>query len=80
MLINKKIFLVACICWCTCVFAQDATALVQKVKAKLDQVNDYEAAGVMKTNVSFLKVPEAQVTVYFKKPGSLKIKNEKEFP
>ncbi|MEO5681980.1 MAG: hypothetical protein ABIQ88_05020 [Chitinophagaceae bacterium] len=57
--------------------AQDVTALVQKVKAKLDQVNDYEASGEMKTSVSFMKVPAAQVKVYFKKPGKIKIKNEK---
>ena len=57
--------------------AQDAGALVQKVKAKIEKVNDYEAAGSMKTNVSFLKVPEAQVKIYFKKPNQLKIKNEK---
>lgn len=57
--------------------AQDAAALLQKVRARLDQVNDYQATGLMKTNVSFLKVPEARVTVYFKKPDKLKIKNEK---
>ena len=57
--------------------AQDAAVLVQKVKAKLDKVNDYEASGEMKTNVSFMKVPAAQVKVYFKKPGKIKIKNEK---
>src|SRR5664279_2836047 len=59
-------------------YAQDdATLLVKKVKAKLDKVNDYEAAGEMKTNISFMKVPAAQVKVYFKKPGKIKIKNEK---
>lgn len=57
--------------------AQNATALLQKVRAKLDQVNDYQATGLMKTNVSFLKVPEAQVTIYFKRPDKLKIKNDK---
>ena len=31
----------------------------------------------MKTNVSFLKVPNATVKVYFKKPNKIKIKNEK---
>ncbi len=58
---------------------QDITALVQNVKSKLDKVNDYEAAGKMKTNVAFLKVPIANVKVYYKKPGKLKIKNEKGF-
>ena len=57
--------------------AQDPSALLQKVRARLDQVNDYQATGLMKTNVSFLKVPEAQVAVYFKRPDKLKIKNEK---
>jgi outer membrane lipoprotein-sorting protein len=57
--------------------AQDPSVLLQKVRARLDQVNDYQATGLMKTNVSFLKVPEAEVTVFFKRPDKLKIKNEK---
>ncbi|MEI7736271.1 MAG: hypothetical protein WCI49_12450 [Ferruginibacter sp.] len=57
--------------------AQDANALVQKVKAKIEKVNDYEAAGKMKTNVSFLKIPVATVKIFFKKPNKIKIKNEK---
>ncbi|HXB90767.1 MAG TPA: hypothetical protein VNU72_00695 [Puia sp.] len=56
--------------------AQDPSALLQKVRSRLDQVNDYQASGLMKTNVSFLKVPEAPVSVYFKRPDKLKIKNE----
>jgi len=51
--------------------------LIRKVSAKIDQVNNYEANGKMKTNVSFLKVPESTVKIYFKKPDRLKIKNEK---
>jgi hypothetical protein len=43
----------------------------------MDKVNDYEAAGKMKTNVTFLKVPESSVKIFFKKPNKLKIKNEK---
>ena len=57
--------------------AQDADALIKKIKAKIDLVNNYEASAAMKTDVTFLKVPEAQVKVYFKKPNLLKIKNEK---
>lgn len=57
--------------------AQDADALIKKIKAKIDLVNNYEAGGKMKTNVTFLKVPEADVKIYFKKPNQLKIKNEK---
>jgi outer membrane lipoprotein-sorting protein len=57
--------------------AQDANALIQKVKTKLEKVNDYEASGKMKTNVTFLKVPVATVKMYFKKPNRLKIKSDK---
>ncbi len=56
--------------------AQDVDALVKKVKAKYEKVNDYEASGKMKTNVVFIKVPIAKVKIYYKKPNKLKIKNE----
>ncbi len=56
---------------------QDVTELIKKVSSKIDQVNNYEADGKMKTNVTFLKVPESVVKIYFKKPNKLKIKNEK---
>ncbi|MEO6456102.1 MAG: hypothetical protein ABIN97_18625 [Ginsengibacter sp.] len=57
--------------------AQDVTSLLQKVKDKLNLINDYEANGRMKTKVAFLKVPIANVKVYYKKPYLLKIKNDK---
>ena len=56
--------------------AQDMTALVMKVKAKLDQVNDYEADGNMKTDVSFIKAPIGKVKIYFKKPNKFRLKKE----
>jgi len=56
--------------------AQDMTSLVTKVKAKLDQVNDYEAEGNMKTDVSFIKAPIGKVKVYFKKPNKFRFKKE----
>ncbi len=56
--------------------AQDMTALVMKVKTKLDQVNDYEADGKMKTDVSFIKAPVGKVKVYFKKPNKFRLKKD----
>jgi outer membrane lipoprotein-sorting protein len=56
---------------------EDINVLVQKVKDKINLVNDYEANGRMKTNVVFLKVPVATIKLYFKKPNRLRIKNEK---
>ncbi len=78
-MMNKKFcfFLFSLFLLTAAVHAQDAAALLQKARAKLDQVNNYQATGIMRTNVSFLKVPEAQVVVYFKRPDKLKIKNDK---
>lgn len=56
--------------------AQDATALVMKVKAKLDQVNDYEAEGKMKTNVAFIKAPIGKVKIFYKKPNKFRLKKD----
>ncbi len=69
-------FVVALLVSYTSVQAQDMTALVTKVKAKLDQVNDYEADGNMKTDVSFIKAPIGKVKVYFKKPNKFRLKKE----
>jgi hypothetical protein len=73
-----KILMVACLVMVTIAAqSQEANVLLKQVKARMDRVNDYEASGSMKTNVTFLKVPEAVVKIYFKKPNKLKIKNEK---
>ena len=75
----KKIFFLA---FCSVLqlpsaFSQDANALLQRVRDKLNLVNNYEADAIMKTDISFLKVPKASVKVYFKKPDKLKIRNDK---
>lgn len=57
-------------------FSQDMTALVTKVKAKLDLVNDYEADGRMKTDVSFIKAPIGKVKVFYKKPNKFRLKKD----
>ncbi len=58
--------------------AQEISAekLLAQVVAKVNSVNDYEARGTMKLNVSFIKAPVSEVTVFFKKPDKLRIKNE----
>jgi outer membrane lipoprotein-sorting protein len=56
--------------------AQDMTALVNKVKAKLDQVTDYEATGVLKTDIAFIKAPVSKIKVYFKKPNKFRLKKD----
>jgi outer membrane lipoprotein-sorting protein len=56
--------------------AQDAEALLEKVKAKLEKVNDYKADGRMKMDVSFIDAPPSKVTVYYKKPNKFKVKKD----
>lgn len=56
--------------------AQDEAALLQKVRAKLDKVTDYQAEGKMKLDVSFINAPASNVTVYYKKPNRYKVKKE----
>ena len=55
-------------------FAQEEAELVKKVKARLDRVNDYQANGKMKIDVSFIDAPDSKVTVYYKKPDKFKVK------
>jgi outer membrane lipoprotein-sorting protein len=71
------VFFTFCILSFSGVVAQDINLLLQKVKQKIALVKDYEASGKMKTNVTFLKVPVANVKVYFKNPNKLKVKSEK---
>jgi hypothetical protein len=53
--------------------AQEADALLRKVKAKMDQVQDYKAAGILKTDVVFLKIPVSRVQVLYRSPDRFKI-------
>jgi len=56
--------------------AQTPQELIDKIKTKLEKVNDYTAKGKLKTNVIFIKAPIASVKVYYKKPDKMKIVNE----
>ena len=56
--------------------AQDPVTVVKQIRDKLEKINDYEADAFLKTEISFLKVPDAKVKIYYKKPDKIKIKNE----
>jgi outer membrane lipoprotein-sorting protein len=57
-------------------FGQTPAEWINKVRAKLEKVNDYTAKGKLKTNVVFIKAPVASVKVYYKRPDKMKIVNE----
>lgn len=56
--------------------AQNEEELVKKVRSKLEQVNDYQAKGLMKIDVSFIKAPNSIVKIYYKKPDKFTVKKE----
>lgn len=74
-----KKFLLIMVAWVSIsqISAQTPGELVNKIKTKLERVNDYTAKGKLKTNVVFIKAPIASVKVYYKKPDKMKIVNEK---
>lgn len=73
----KKVFVFLPLLLAVCqLSAQDAMTLAQQVKAKLAKVNDYQANGTMKTDVSFMKVPESGVVIYYKKPDQFRIRKQ----
>ncbi len=56
--------------------AQEPSTLMKMIRTKLEKINDYEASASLKTQIPFLKVPDAIVKIYYKKPDKIKIKNE----
>jgi outer membrane lipoprotein-sorting protein len=54
--------------------AQAEEALLQKVRARMDKVKDYQAEGRMKLDVSFINAPASKVSIYYKKPNRFKVK------
>jgi outer membrane lipoprotein-sorting protein len=56
--------------------AQEADLLVTRIREKLNVVKDYQAQGTLVTDVSFMKVPKSEITVYYKNPDKFKIKKQ----
>ncbi|HEY2647614.1 MAG TPA: hypothetical protein VGI38_00400 [Puia sp.] len=56
--------------------AQDASTLMKGIRSSLEKINDYEADAKFKTEISFLKVPDAVVKIYYKQPDKIKIRNQ----
>lgn len=68
-----------CALLCTVVAASaatDATSVVAAVKAKLDKVASYKATVRIKVDVPFMKVPEADATLYYKAPDRTAIESK----
>lgn len=75
-IIKTLIGISICILSALHITAQEADAVIKKVKDKLATVKDYQADGVMKTDVSFMKIPESKVVIYYKNPDKFRIKKQ----
>jgi len=60
----------------TGIHAQDAKELLQKVQRKMDQVKDYVATGIMKTDVVFIKAPVSKIKALYVQPDRFQIQRE----
>lgn len=57
-------------------FSQSADEMAAKLKSKLLSVKDYEAKGMLKTDVAFLKLPISTVRIFYKSPDLFRIKKD----
>lgn len=73
---RRLIFLISFVIFTIRLPAQDAAGLIRSVREKLEKINDYQADAELKTNIPFLRVPDAEVKVYYKKPDKIRIRNE----
>jgi hypothetical protein len=75
---NKKILcLLVFVLGCSFLSAgQDAATLMNKVRQRMAQVREYHARGRMKTDVAFLKIPVADVQVFYRQPDRFRIKKD----
>jgi hypothetical protein len=64
------------VCIAVASFAQDADALVKRVRDKLNKVQDYTAQAIIKTDVPFIRMPQSAVDVYYKRPDKFRVKKE----
>ena len=59
-------------------FAQkpDPEVILENVKKEFEKIDDYEVDVRIKVDVEFLKMPERQAKIYYKKPDKLQIESD----
>jgi len=72
-----KIFAIALLLT-SLVFTQkkDPEAILEKVKLEFDKIDDYQVRVKIKVDVDFLKMPEREATIFYKKPDKFQIDSE----
>ena len=54
----------------------DAEKLLEEIKEKYEEINDYQVKVHIHVDVDFLKIPDKNATVYFKRPDKFRIKTK----
>lgn len=75
-MMKKLVLLILCATAVECSFSQSADEVVSKLRTKLVSVKDYEAKGLLKTDVAFLKLPISTVRIFYKFPDLFRIKKD----
>lgn len=71
-----RILLFIALLFCQTAYTQTADEVISKLKAKLVSVKSYEAKGVLKTDVAFLKIPVSAVRISYQYPDKFSIKKD----
>lgn len=56
--------------------SKDPEAILNKVKAEFSKIEDYTVDVKIKVDVDFLKMPDREAKIYFKKPDKIHIQSE----
>ena len=58
------------------VYAKDPVAILDKVKDKLNKVNDYSVDVTIDVNADFVQMPSRKAELFYKKPDKMRIKSD----
>ncbi len=74
----KKVLLTLCIITAVSISAQtkDPNKILDAVRQKFNKTNDYQVDVSVKLDMSFIKVPDMSVKVFFKQPDKVKLQSE----
>jgi hypothetical protein len=70
---KKIIFLIITIFFAASAQSKNPDEILNKVKENFARINDYSVNISVKVDVSFLKVPQTNAIIYFKKPDKIKL-------
>jgi hypothetical protein len=73
---RKIIYIIMLLCMSVFSQSKDAEKILDKVKAELNKIDDYSVDVKIIVDVDFLKIPDREAKIYFKKPDKIHIESE----